>query len=198
MDAPRTIRRPLQMRGGQLWTIVGTAAVAVAIVAVALLVDRPVDAGLTSVQLSGDVSGAVPVVGGPAPDFTVTTTDGKVVSLASFQGQPVWLTFGASWCADCRAEAPDLEATYARFRDQGLVVLQVSIQEDDQAVRDYAGRVGLTFTMAADPTTAIASRYHILGIPTHFFIGRTGVIREVRIGGLQPDDMARSAAAILE
>ena len=133
-----------------------------------------------------------------APDFRITTTDGKVVSLSDYKGQPVWLVFGASWCADCRAEAADLQATYQTFKDKGLQVLQVSIEEDTQAVKDYAGRVGLTFPMAADPQTIVAGQYRILGIPTHYFIDRDGIIRQMRIGGMPAADMTAAAGSIVE
>jgi len=68
-------------------------------------------------------------------------------------------------------------------------VLAVFIQEDQAAVQDYAKRVGFTFPMVADPAGRIADLYRTYGIPLHFFIGRDGVIREVRIGRLSPDDM---------
>ncbi len=170
---------------------------AVVIAIVAFVIDQPASAsGITKVNLT-DTSAAPPQAGKVPPDFTATTTDGKTVSLSQFKGQPVWLTFGASWCGDCRAEAPDLEATYTKLKDKGLVVLAVSIQEDSAAVQEYAKRVGFTFTMVADPQTRIADEYHILGIPTHYFIGRDGAIREVRLGGLKPAEMERLASEIL-
>src|SRR5665647_2652833 len=60
--------------------------------------------GTTAVELSGPGGGAAPKIGSPAQDFTGTTVDGKEVSLSSLKGHPVWLTFGASWCAACVAE----------------------------------------------------------------------------------------------
>lgn len=198
MQTASMTRRPTLPVGGRLRTLLGVAVVALAIVALVLWVDRPADDGVTSVELTGDVAAAAPVLGATAPDFTLTTTDGTPVTLSELQGQPVWLTFGASWCADCRSEAPDLEATYQALKDQGLVVVQVSIQEDSQAAADYATRAGLTYTIAADPTDSVASRYRILGIPTHYFIDRDGTISEIRIGGLPLDEMQRAAGAIVE
>ncbi len=54
------------------------------------------------------------------------------------------------------------------------MVLAVFISEDAAAVKDYADRVGLTYDKIADPDTAIASQYRILGIPSHFFIDSDG------------------------
>lgn len=184
-------------RTGSLRTIAVVAVTAVVIAAVAFLVDQPSNTnGITGLTLSGDVAARPPRVGEVPPDFAVTTTTGSIVRLSDFAGKPVWLTFGASWCAQCRAEAPDLEATYERHKDEGLVVLAV-FQEDVGSASDYASRVGLTFTVSVDPDTAVASRYDILGIPTHVFIGRDGRVEAFRIGGLEPGDMEQYVSELV-
>ena len=135
------------------------------------------------------MAGEPPRVGDAPPDFSGTAIDGTAVSMAALAGQPTWLTFGASWCPDCRAEANDLQAAYAKYQPQGLAVLGVFIDEPESAVVDYAKRVGFTFPLVADPQGRIADLYRTYGIPIHFFVGRDGTIRDVRIGRLTPDDM---------
>lgn len=180
-------------------TILVMALAGLAIVLIVVAVDGPFGGkGYADVTLTGDVSGPAPRAGMVAPDFGTVTVDGEAVNLADYAGKPVWLTFGASWCVECRAEAPELQATYERYAGRGLVVLGVFIDEDAQSVRDYANRVGLTFTMVADPTTRIASRYRTLGVPTHFFINPDGVIEEVRLGGLPEAAMAELVEGILQ
>ena len=120
---------------------------------------------------------------------TWTTVDGKQVSLSSYKGHPVWLTFGASWCAACVAEAPDIEAAYQKFKPKGVVVLSIFISEDSTTVKDYADRVGLTYPKVADPETRIASVYRVYGIPAHFFIDASGVLRSIKTGGQSPEQM---------
>lgn len=142
--------------------------------------------GATSVILTGEATGAAPAVGSLAPDFQAATIDGRTVRLSDLRGRPVWLTFGASWCQPCRSENADIQAAYERWKDEGVVVLAVFISEDATAVTDYAGRVGLTYLQVADPDTRIASAYRILGIPSHYFIDRTGVLRQLKIGTLDP------------
>jgi cytochrome c biogenesis protein CcmG, thiol:disulfide interchange protein DsbE len=179
-------------------TLVVMAVAAIVISLVVVLVDQPFGRGYSDVTLTGDLSGARPVVGTVAPVFRSVTVDGQPVGLDDFRGRPVWLTFGASWCSDCRAENAALQETYERYRDQGLVVLGVFINEDAQAVRDYSGRVGMTITMVADPTTTIASRYRVMGVPTHFFLTPDGVIQEVRLGGLPAESMDTLVRGILQ
>jgi peroxiredoxin len=118
--------------------------------------------------------------------------------MAALKGQPTWLTFGASWCPDCRAEATDLEATYRKYAPQGLAVLGVFIDEPESAVADYARRVGFTFPLLADPQGRIADVYRTYGIPIHFFVGRDGTITEVRIGRLTPPDMEQLVQRLID
>lgn len=173
---------------GRLRTLLVLAVAAVLIGVVTWVVDRPTDDGVTI--LPGQApAGAPPAAGDALPDFSATATDGSTISIAGLLGKPVWLTFGASWCPDCRAEATDLQATYAKFKSQGLAVVGVFIQEDQAAVLDYAKHVGFTFPMVADPQSRIADLYRVYGIPIHFFVGRDGKVRDVRIGRLTPGDM---------
>jgi peroxiredoxin len=197
MSAAGVTATPVGRVAGRLQTVVVLAVTAIVIGAVAFLVGGPADDGVTKVDLGGNVAAAAPAVGAIPPNFTARTYDGNTVSLSDYTGKPVWLTFGASWCPDCRAEAPDVEAAYEKYQAQGLVVLGVFISESASDVSGYAGRAGLTFPIAVDTDTVIASTYRTLGIPTHFFIGPDGRIREIRIGALHPEDMDQAVAAIM-
>ena len=175
-------------RRSRITTLVVMVVTGAIIVTVALLTNQSAATadGATSVILTGEATGAAPIVGRLAPDFQAPTVDGRTVRLSDFLGQPVWLTFGASWCQACRSENADIQGAYTRWKDEGVVVLAVFISEDAAAVSDYAGRVGLTYLQVADTDTRIASAYRILGIPSHYFIDRTGILRQMRIGSLDP------------
>jgi len=180
--------RPAGRGAARLRTLLVLAVAAILIGAATWIVDRPTDDGVTLLPGAAP-AGAPPRTGDVPPDFSATAIDGSAVSMAALKGQPTWLTFGASWCADCRAEATDLQATYAKYKAQGLAVLGVFIDEPESAVADYAKRVGFTFPLLADPQGKIADMYRTYGIPIHFFVGRDGIIREVRIGRLTAGDM---------
>jgi peroxiredoxin len=142
----------------------------------------------TPVSIDGQAVGAAPVVDSPAPDFIAALTDGSQVRLSDLRGKPVWLTFGASWCQPCRAENPDIMATYAANRDK-VTVVQVYMSEDTASVKEYTDRVGITYLTVPDPTEALAAQYRIVGIPSHFFIDATGVLRQMKVGSLDPATM---------
>jgi cytochrome c biogenesis protein CcmG/thiol:disulfide interchange protein DsbE len=189
-----------RVRQGRLTTIIVMAVTAAIIMVVAFAVNqpRPTAGGVTQVDLTGDATGAAPEVGKQAPDFLAKTVDGTTIRLSELKGRPVWLTFGASWCQPCRAENPDIQATLQKHAGSDLVVVAVFISEDATAVKDYADRVGLTYQKVADPDTTIASEYRIVGIPSHFFIDKDGVLRQMRIGSLDPAAMDAALKVILE
>jgi peroxiredoxin len=190
-----TVEKPKGARGkvgqSRLGTLLVLAVTAAIVMGGVYLVGRPSAAkpgGVTATDV-GPSDGPPPAVGKPAKDFKATTVDGKKVSLSSFKGQPVWLTFGASWCAACAAEAPDIEAAYKKHQADGVVVLAVNIKEDDAAVLDFGKRIGLTFPEIADPSQEIAAAYQVYGIPAHFFIDASGILRVVKTGGQSPAQM---------
>ncbi|MDP2350940.1 MAG: TlpA disulfide reductase family protein [Chloroflexota bacterium] len=198
MSAAGSGSRSSGRSAGRLQTL-GTMAIAAVVLGVLVYAasgQGPSD-GVTQIDLGGGAAAAAPAVGAVPPDFTAVTWEGKTVSLSDYAGKPVWLTFGASWCADCRTEAPDLEATYLANKDQGLVILGVFIQESKEDVGGYAQRAGLTFPIAVDERAAIAGAFRTMGIPTHFFIGPDGKIREIRIGALPRDEMDRVVASLM-
>ncbi len=181
----------------RLSTIVVMAVTAVTILLVTGLVNRSSASGdgLTPVTLSGP-AGPPPQVGAAVPTFTATAIDGKTLSLDGLRGHPVWLTFGASWCQECRAENPDIEAAYAQFKAHGGEIVAIYISEDQSAVSDYVSRVGITYPVIADPATKVASLYGVLGVPGHFFIDSSGVLRVQKNGALDPSAIGAALAAI--
>jgi peroxiredoxin len=153
--------------------------------------------GATAVTIPGKSTVPAPKIGAPAQDFSVTTIDGEKVSLSQFRGKPVWIVFGASWCAGCQAEVPDIEAAYKEYGPKGLVILGVNITESSDAVSDYAQRVGITFPMAADPESAVADAYRVSAIPAHFFVDKAGVLREIRQGSVSADTITTSMKGLM-
>jgi len=187
-------RRP---RAGALRNILATIAVGLVIVGLVWFFDRPNAAGVQAITLSAAPSGPAPRLEREAPDFTVRTLDGEDVKLSDFRGRPVWINFWATWCPPCRAETPDIQEVYEAHESDGLVVLAISIGESRNTVAGYVERTGTTFTIGLDEATRIAAQYRIVGIPTHFFIDRDGVLREWRIGSMSKKTMENKVKEIL-
>jgi peroxiredoxin len=187
-------RRP---SAGSIRNIVGTLAVAAVIIGFVWFIDRPGAATSQAITLTAEATGPAPRLDQPAPEFQLRTLDGQVVSLSDYKGRPVWISFWASWCPPCRAENPDIDEMYQKYKDQGLVVLAPAIGEDSGTVAGYVKRTDLTFTVGVDETTELAANYRIVGIPTHFFIDRDGVLRVWRIGSMSTKTMEKNIEKIM-
>jgi peroxiredoxin len=192
---------------------------AIAVVAVAIgLVIVTTPLGTTNPSSPGDPR-ATPYILGPSPSqglrpgelapelvihdqtgaqTTLTDLDGNPIRFEDLRGKAVWLNFFASWCPPCQSETPVLRDIAERYRDQGLEVVGISVQEtnvDDIAA--YADRYQLGYTIGADLTGEIFRLYRLFGLPTSFFIGPDGAIRSIVLAPLNEEGAAAQVEAIL-
>ena len=123
--------------------------------------------------------------------------DGKPISLEALRGHPVWINFWATWCPPCQHETPDLRDAFKAHQKDGLVLIGIDVQEDAQTVRNYAFKYGLGYTIGMDLTGSVMAAYKVYGLPTHYFIDRTGVIRDRFFGPLSRDQIETRLAEIL-
>jgi cytochrome c biogenesis protein CcmG/thiol:disulfide interchange protein DsbE len=135
-----------------------------------------------------------PQVGFTAPGFTLDSLAGQPIALSDLRGKVVVLNLWASWCPPCRAEMPALNAVYQKFRDQGLIVLGVNttFQDDETSARASIRDWGVTFPIVFDRDGATSRQYRVQAMPTTFFIGRDGVIRDIVFGGPQSEALIAS------
>lgn len=140
-------------------------------------------------------AGAAPLVGQPAPAFKGTTTEGKPYDSAVTAGKPTWLIFGASWCSDCRTEAPDTQAAWDTYSDR-VSMVGVWVDDDQKAASDYVARLGLTFPQIADPQGAVGSQYRVMGVPAHFFVDSQGIVRSTHVGVISTSQIEAELAAL--
>ncbi len=136
-------------------------------------------------------------VAGMAPDFTLRTLDGKQVTLSDLRGRPVLINFWATWCPPCRLEMPAMQRVYERHKDEGLVILAVNYRETEEQVRPFVEELGLTFSILLDRDGNVANQYRVLGLPTTYFVDRTGRVRQVRVGAMSEDFMETNVQELL-
>ncbi|GAA5344695.1 thiol-disulfide oxidoreductase ResA [Planifilum fimeticola] len=119
-------------------------------------------------------------IGQTAPDFELTTLDGKTVRLSEFRGKGVLINFWASWCKPCRDEMPAIQRVYERHRDKGLEVLGVNIAETGVTVDGFVRHLDLTFPILLDQNREVTQLYGIGPIPSSIFVSPEGkVVRKV-------------------
>ncbi len=152
-----------------------------------------VSLGLAALALAATCSGSPAAAGGallPAPAFALRTLDGKSVRLSELRGRPVILDFWATWCGPCKSSMPHLSAMQSRYRDRGLVVLGVSMDDDDpRVVRRYADRLGLTFRVALADDDVLEAYGPIRALPTTVYISRRGEIVRRVVGYVDVETM---------
>ena len=125
-----------------------------------------------------------PLIGQPAPPFTVTLFDGKKLSLTDLRGKVVFLNFWASWCPPCRAEARDLEAAWKGYKDKNIVFLGIDMQDTEKDALAYIEEFQITYPNGRDASGKISIDYGVWGIPETFFIDPEGRITYKHVGGL--------------
>lgn len=132
-----------------------------------------------------------PLLGRPAATFSLTTFSGAPLSLESLRGKVVMLNFWASWCMPaCYEEAPTLERTWRDYKDKGVVVVGVDVQDKEEAAREFLARFNHSFPNAPDPKGRVSVDYGVYGVPETFFIDRKGRVRFKQVGALT-DEVAR-------
>lgn len=120
-------------------------------------------------------------------------------SLADFQGKPVILNFWASWCYSCRAEAADFEAFWQRYKDRGVVVAGIAIQDSPEAALQFARGFGKTYMLGLDAEDGKAAiDYGVTGVPETFFINRLGVVIHKEAGPVTAQVLAQYADELLK
>jgi len=114
--------------------------------------------------------------GDTAPQFTVTTDNGRVVSTSQFGGKLLVLNFWATWCPPCVEETPSLSRFAAGMANQGVVVLAISVDKDEKAYRNFVERHRPAFLTARDPQARINADYGTFKYPETYVINASGKV----------------------
>ncbi len=108
-------------------------------------------------------------------DFSFTDMRGGTHTLAEFRGKPVLLEFWASWCIPCRKGFPWLDTLAARYHPEGLQVIAVSLETDDDAVYDFITSFPpTTFLVGRDPSGKGGEVFAVAAMPTSVLLGPDG------------------------
>jgi thiol-disulfide isomerase/thioredoxin len=119
-----------------------------------------------------------------APVFAVTTTDGQRVSLDDLKGKVLLIDFWATWCAPCKEALPRMRQIAKKFQGQPLVLMSVSLDEDEKKWKDFLGKNQMTWPQYRDGgfTGPIATLFGVHAIPQTFTIDSDGVLQDSHIG----------------
>jgi len=141
---------------------------------------------LVSIALAGILLATLVFSGGEkapemAPDFSLESLDGEIVTLSEFRGNVVIIDFWATWCSPCLKSFPSLHAMVDRHQDRGVVLLLVSLDRTAKRARDYLVENGYSTEAvlweSLDAAREVRDLFGVVGIPRTFILDRDGFIR---------------------
>ncbi|HLD87616.1 MAG TPA: TlpA disulfide reductase family protein [Candidatus Nanoarchaeia archaeon] len=138
-----------------------------------------------------DTNGEKPIMNGlgaraTPPDFSITTLDGKIISLESFNEKPVLLYFFTTWCPYCKEDLTALSSLYADYeQDIHFVAIDMDLGEDPKKISEYRLKFpDLTGVLFATGNSETLSSYQIKYTTTKYAIGKDGKILYAGSGAL--------------
>lgn len=138
---------------------------------------------LAGLLVGGDAQADLPRVGAAAPAFSLSPLGGgRAVRLSSLRGKVVFVDFWASWCVPCRQEFPVLQRLYERYRERGLRVVGITVDEEAPNARGFVERARARFLILHDADSSVAERYAPPSMPTSYVIDREGILRHINRG----------------
>ena len=115
----------------------------------------------------------------PAKDpvkINLKDMNGKNTSLSDFKGKIVFLNFWTTWCPTCRIEMPSMEKLHQKLGDKDFAMVTINLQESASQVKAFFKKFKLTFTALLDSTGEVGISYGIAAIPTTYILDKTGRI----------------------
>ncbi len=121
----------------------------------------------------------------PAPDFKLTSLDGKPITLAALQGKVVLLNFWATWCGPCRAEIPDLVALQERYKGH-LQIIGLNVDDEEADIQQYVQETGINYPVAMTSNDVRIQFGGIPALPTSFVLDTEGRVVQKHVGLWNP------------
>ena len=104
------------------------------------------------------------------------------INMGQFKGKVVYVDFWASWCPPCARSFPFMNDLDREFRDRGLQVLAINLDEKPEDARAFLAKHPVSFALAADPSGQCPRDFGVRGMPSSYLVDRQGMIRHVHLG----------------
>ena len=133
-----------------------------------------------------------------APDFKLKDSDGKLVSLASYKGKTILLNFWATWCGPCKVEIPWFIEFENKYKDKGLAVLGVAMDEEGwEVIKPYIAEKKVNYRILAGDDSTAQLYGGVDSLPTTFLIDKDGMIAGVHVGLVSKSEYEKDIQALL-
>jgi cytochrome c biogenesis protein CcmG/thiol:disulfide interchange protein DsbE len=165
------------------WIIAGAAALSLALLTLPMLRSgggEHLNAG-TPVS-SSDKGGTCDATGKGTFDFTLKNEHNTAVNLAQYKGKVVIVNFWATWCGPCKVEIPDFVKLYDQYKDKGLVILGISIDDSAEQLQGFMKEFKMNYPVMQMKPEVEDAWGPFYGYPTSFIVARDGSICTKHIG----------------
>jgi peroxiredoxin len=168
-------------------------------VATALLIPRAeaLTSGETAAAEPQEISAIPARVDFPAPELQLSDLGGQAFALSDFAGQMVLVNNWAIWCPPCKAELPDLNDFYLKYKDQGFVIIGIEAGSPPAEVAAYVEQTGLSFPIWVDPQELALDAFMNFSLPSSYLVDRTGQIRLAWTGAISYEMLEKHVAPLL-
>jgi thiol-disulfide isomerase/thioredoxin len=183
------------------WIIAGAATLALALLTLPTLRSgRGAGSGepLKSAAAGGPDKGASCDATGRATfDFVLKDQNNLPVKLADYKGKVVLVNFWATWCGPCKMEIPDMVKLYSQYKDKGLVVLGISVDDSPEQLQTFMREYKMNYPVVQMRPEVEDAWGPFYGYPTSFIVARDGSICTKHIGPATHDQFESEIRGLL-
>jgi thiol-disulfide isomerase/thioredoxin len=138
---------------------------------------------LAAVLLLSTQAALAVAVGDAVPGCALSPLGGsKTSDLSQYHGKVVYVDFWASWCGPCAQSFPFLNELHGQFKDQGLQIVGVNLDENVEEAKDFLAQNPAQFTIVADVSKQCAKDFGVKAMPSSYLIDRNGKVHHVHLG----------------
>ncbi len=130
-------------------------------------------------------------------DFTLKAVDGAVVDLKAFDGKIRVVDFWATWCPPCRMAIPHLNELHRKYRERGVAVLGISVDENPKVLAAFSEEVRIEYPSLRTSEQVEKAFGGIVGLPSTFVLDREGRVHQSYVGQMNPEDLENDIQALL-
>ena len=133
-----------------------------------------------------------------APDFSLRDLNNQTLELANYRGKVVLLDFWATWCTPCRGEIPHFVEFQNNYREQGLQVIGISMDDDAKPIREFYQEFKMNYPVALGNEKVAEAYGGVLGLPITFLIGRDGQVAAKYVGEVEMPVLQQEIETLLQ
>jgi thiol-disulfide isomerase/thioredoxin len=116
-------------------------------------------------------------IGKAAPDFELTSLEGKTVKLSDFKGRPVLINFWATWCGPCKIEMPWFIDLKKKYEGQGFEIIGIAMEDtENEKIAEFTKQMGVNYVIVKGKNSVADAYGDVQGLPTSFYVDRDGKI----------------------